>query len=127
MIRGLIVLLTCQLAGEFLVRAVAVPVPGPVVGMVILFVGFTLRPPTPSSPVVTTSDGLLSHLQLLFVPAGAGVIAYLPLIAGAWLPIVGGLVIGWFGALAAAAGAGAGMLHLQRRWASRRAGSGDVR
>jgi holin-like protein len=127
MIRGLIVLLTCQLAGEFLVRAVGVPVPGPVVGMVILFVGFTLRSPTPSSPVVTTSDGLLSHLQLLFVPAGAGVIAYLPLIAGAWLPIVGGLVIGWFGALAAAAGAGAGTLHLQRRWASRHAGSGDVR
>jgi holin-like protein len=124
MIRGLIVLLTCQLVGEFLVRAFGAPVPGPVVGMVILFIGFTLRPPAPSSPVVATSDGLLNHLQLLFVPAGAGVIAYLPLIASSWLPIVGALVIGWFGALAAAAGAGAGTLHLQRRSGSARVGSG---
>ena len=121
MIRGLLVLLSCQLIGEFVVTSLGVPVPGPVVGMVILFVALRLRRPGPRSSVVKTADGLLSHLQLLFVPAGAGVVAYLPLLAGAWLPILGALIIGWLAALVTTAGAGVGSLWLDQRLKQRRA------
>ena len=121
MIPGLLVLLVCQLVGEFLVTALGVPVPGPVVGMVILFVLLRVRRPGPRSAVVKTADGLLAHLQLLFVPAGAGVVAYLPLLAGAWLPILGGLVLAWLAALATTAGAGVGSLWLDQRLKQHRA------
>ena len=116
MIRGLIVLLVCQLVGEFLVTLSSAPIPGPVVGMVILFLALRIRRPSSKSAVVKTADGLLSHLQLLFIPAGAGVVAYLPLLASSWLPIVGGLVIGWLAALLSTAGAGLATLRLQTRY-----------
>jgi putative effector of murein hydrolase LrgA (UPF0299 family) len=121
MIRGLLVLLICQLIGEFVVTSLGVPVPGAVVGMVILLIALRIRRPGPRSSVVKTADGLLSHLQLLFVPAGVGVVAYLPLLAGAWLPILGALVIGWLAALVTTAGAGVGSLWLDQRLQQRRA------
>ncbi len=43
MITGLTWLLACQLAGELVVRLLDVPVPGPVVGMLILFVLLRVR------------------------------------------------------------------------------------
>lgn len=121
MVRGLLVLLACQLVGEFVVTTLGVPVPGPVVGMVILLVALKVRRPGPRSPVVKTADALLSHLQLLFIPAGAGVVACLPLLAPSWLPIVGGLVVGWLAALVMTAGAGVATLGIDAR--SKRAAS----
>ena len=115
MVRGLLILLLCQLVGEFVVTALGAPVPGPVVGMVILFIALRIRRPTSKSSVVKASDGLLDHLQLLFIPAGAGVVAYLPLLGSAWLPIVGGLVVAWLAALVTTAGAGTASLRLHDR------------
>jgi holin-like protein len=115
MIRGLLVLLVCQLGGQFVVTMASAPVPGPVVGMVILFIVLRVRRPGPRSAVVKTADTLLGHLQLLFIPAGAGIISYLPLLARSWLPIVGGLVLGWLAALAITAAAGVGTLRLESR------------
>jgi holin-like protein len=120
MVRGLLVLLVCQLAGELIVNTLGVPVPGAVVGMVILLVALRVRRPSSRSPVVKTADSLLGHLQLLFIPAGAGVVAYLPLLAHAWLPIVGGLVVGWLAALVITACAGVGSLWLDDRLKRRR-------
>lgn len=115
MVRGLLVLLVCQLLGEFLVKALGVPVPGAVVGMVILLVALKIRRPGPKSPVVKTADSLLTHLQLLFIPAGVGVVAYLPLLARSWLPIAGGLVVGWLAALVLTAAAGVATLRVDAR------------
>jgi len=116
MITGFIVLLVCQIIGDFAVRALDVPVPGPVVGMVMLFVVLQLRRPGRDSGVVRAADGLLRHLQLLFIPAGVGIIQYLPVLAGAWLPVAAGLVISWFAVLVVTAGAGVGTLQLERRF-----------
>jgi holin-like protein len=127
MIRGLIVLLVCQLIGEFLVTLVDIPVPGPVVGMVILFIGLRIHRPHAKSGVVRVADGVLSHLQLLFIPAGAGVIQYLPLLGQAWLPIVGGLVVSWLAALVSTAGAGVATLRLQSRLRAAAAPAEDLR
>ena len=73
MITALAALLVSQLAGEALVRLASLPIPGPVVGMILLFVVMLTRTPLPPT-LGETADGLLRHLSLLFVPAGTGVI-----------------------------------------------------
>lgn len=76
MLHALATFLVCQLAGEALVRLVELPVPGPVVGMVILFLLLVWHIELPYS-LDETADGLLKHLSLLFVPAGVGVVQHL--------------------------------------------------
>ena len=95
MLGALTWLLACQLAGEAVTMAAGLPVPGPVVGMALLFAGLLVRrrlrggTDAPQIPVELekTATGLLTHLSLLFVPAGVGVMLYLPLIAEEWLAI----------------------------------------
>ena len=113
MIIGFIALLGCQLVGEFVARVLGVPIPGPVIGMLLLFIVLQLRRPGPAAGVIRAADLLLRHLQLLFIPAGAGVIVYLSLLADSWLPAVGGLVISWFAVLVLTAGVGVGTLRLE--------------
>lgn len=87
------VLLACQAAGELFVAATGAPVPGPVVGMVLLFLGLVVHGRIPEG-LERVTRGLLSHLSLLFVPAGVGVIASFDVIGPALLPIVIAVVLG---------------------------------
>ena len=95
MIASLSVILICQLIGEAAVRALRVPVPGPVVGLALLFVilimrdHFTVlaRGPLRENAVEGTAKGMLAHLSLLFVPAGVGVVQQLDLLATRGLAI----------------------------------------
>jgi putative effector of murein hydrolase LrgA (UPF0299 family) len=116
MITGFIILLVCQLVGDFTAHALDIPIPGPVVGMVLLFVVLQIRRPDSHAGVVRAADGLLRHLQLLFIPAGVGIIQYLPVLAGAWLPVAAGLVVSWLAVLLVTAGTGVGTLRLERRF-----------
>ena len=100
MITGLTWLLGCQLVGEVLVRLTGVPLPGPVVGMVLLFVLLRVRRAGDDATVVRAADGLLRHLQLLFVPAGVGVVVYAATIRDHALPLVVALVVSWLLGLA---------------------------
>jgi len=93
-------LIGCQLAGEVIVRLADVSVPGPVVGMLVLFVLLQLRRSGDDATVVRAADGLLKHLQLLFIPAGVGVIVYLDTIRDNAVPIVGAMLVSWFLGLA---------------------------
>jgi putative effector of murein hydrolase LrgA (UPF0299 family) len=88
----LTLILCCQLAGELLVVALGIPVPGPVVGMVILFVGLLVAGSIPDG-LATVADALLSHLSLLFVPAGVGIIVHFGLIGTDAVPISVALVV----------------------------------
>ena len=47
MIQGFLILLVCQLVGELIVTAASVPIPGSVVGMVLLLVGLIVRGEVP--------------------------------------------------------------------------------
>jgi putative effector of murein hydrolase LrgA (UPF0299 family) len=78
-LRGLAWLLALQSAGELLARGLHLPFPGPVIGMVLLLVALRWEPVR--TPVAACADFLLSHLSLLFVPVGVGVIVHLPLLA----------------------------------------------
>ncbi len=102
MIESLTVLLVCQLAGEVIARASGIPLPGPVIGMAILFLGLMIRGGVPE-PLQQTTKAILDHLSLLFVPAGVGVMLYLPLIADEWLPISSAIIVGTLVTIAATA------------------------
>jgi holin-like protein len=86
MIESFAVLLVCQLIGEILVTAAHLPVPGPVVGMLLLFIGLLVRGTVPEV-LARTAGALLQHLSLLFVPAGVGVMLHLELLADQWAAV----------------------------------------
>ncbi len=81
MIPAVTILLVCQLIGETLARGLALPVPGPVLGMALLLAG-CLAVPRIAQIVMPTAQGILAHLSLLFVPAGVGVISHLDILGG---------------------------------------------
>ncbi len=100
-VSGLTWLLACQLVGEVVVHALDAPVPGPVVGMVVLLLVLVVRRPPEGSSVHRAADALLPHLQLLFVPAGVGVVLYGAVLRQDGPAIVVALVVSWLLGLAA--------------------------
>ena len=105
MIQSFALLLICQLLGETVSRGFALPVPGPVLGLVLLFVGLQLLARRDGSAAAKldetdlgrTAGGLLQSLALLFVPAGAGVVQHLGLLGqhgpGLALALLGSTVL----------------------------------
>jgi len=90
---ALAALLVCQLAGEVVVRGLSLPLPGPVVGMALLFILMLVRTPLPKA-LGGTVDGLLKHLSLLFVPAGVGVVQHISMLGRDGLQLIAVVVLG---------------------------------
>ncbi|MCX5495622.1 CidA/LrgA family protein [Kaistia dalseonensis] len=88
MIQAIGILLVCQLAGEIIARGLGLSVPGPVIGLVLLFAGLVVlgarsrsgEARIEGSALDSVSTGLLREFGLFFIPAGAGVIQYLGLV-----------------------------------------------
>lgn len=93
MLQAFTTLLGLQLLGEILARALHLPLPGALVGMLLL-AALLLRRGEPPAWLEPAAQGLLRHLGLLFVPAGVGIIAYTDLLARAWLPLLLTLLLG---------------------------------
>lgn len=91
-LNGVTLLLIYQLIGEFSVLWLRIPVPGPVLGMILLFLTLMLRKRSGES-LDSASSALLNHLSLLFVPAGVGMMVHFDRIANEWLPISVALVL----------------------------------
>ena len=85
-INGLSVLLLYQLMGEVTVRWLGLPVPGPVLGMIMLFISLLIKGSTPSA-LQSSANTILSHLSLLFIPAGVGIMVHFERLQNEWLPI----------------------------------------
>ncbi len=92
MLGALTVLLVFQLIGEVLVQFAGLPIPGPVIGLLLLFLSLCARGSL-AAPLRDTANGLLQHLSLLFVPAGVGVMVHFSRVAGEWLPILAATII----------------------------------
>ena len=101
MIASLSLILLCQLAGEVIVRGLSLPMPGPVVGLLLLLVLLLARDrfkalargPLHNDGVENVSRGLLENLSLLFIPAGVGVVQKLGLVAEHGIAIAAVLAI----------------------------------
>jgi putative effector of murein hydrolase LrgA (UPF0299 family) len=98
MLEALSVVLALQLLGESLSHGLNLPIPGPVIGLFGLFMTWPLLTRL-QGRLDELSTSVLSHLGLLFVPAGVGVSLHLSLIAAWWAPLLLALV----GSLAATA------------------------
>lgn len=84
MIAGLVQLFVFQALGELLSKFALPFIPGPVLGLVLLLLYFSVRQHVPTS-IDEVGSGVLQHLGLLFIPASVGVVLYLPLLqANAW-------------------------------------------
>jgi putative effector of murein hydrolase LrgA (UPF0299 family) len=113
MIRGFLILLLFQLIGETLTRALALPAPGPVVGLALLVAALAAyrewRPfddeALMESDLGRVSSGLLASLSLLFVPAGVGVVQYFGLLREQGVALAAALVVSTLLTLAATVGA----------------------
>ena len=92
MIETLATLLVFQALGEGLAYALSLPIPGPVIGMVLLLMYLMMKDDA-AARLAPTSMELLRHLSLLFVPAGVGIMVHARLIAAEWLPIAVALVV----------------------------------
>lgn len=91
-LQGISLLLIYQLAGEFSVNLLDIPIPGPVIGMLMLFFTLVIRGQS-SKALDSSSSALLSHLSLLFVPAGVGIMVHFDRIINEWLAISIALIL----------------------------------
>jgi holin-like protein len=119
MLQALTALLLFQLAGEALVQFFALPIPGPVIGMALLFAAMSLRPGI-ADRLRESANALLQHLSLLFVPAGVGVMLHARRVAEEWAAIFGSLLVGTVVTISLTALAIRLCIHWQRKRAQRR-------
>ena len=87
MIGAITLLLVFQLLGEVIARGLALPIPGPVIGMALLFAALAVRG-GPATDLRKTAQDMLQHLSLLFIPAGTGVMLHFQRMSDEWLPLL---------------------------------------
>lgn len=102
MLQAIAALFIFQLFGEVLVQWLALPVPGPLIGMMLLFGALVIRGGV-SEGLSQTSNLLLSHLMLLFIPAVAAVMMHFGRVGQEWLPFLAACIGGAAVTLAASA------------------------
>jgi holin-like protein len=99
----LAVLVAFLVVGTLVADGVGLPVPGSVLGMVLLTVALQAGV-VRAEWVRPAADLLLRHMGLLFVPPGVAVMVHAELIRSEWLPILVGsavstiavlLTVGW--------------------------------
>ena len=111
MLQALATLLVFQTIGEVLSYALALPIPGPVLGMALLL-AYLLLNVRAVDALRPTCVELLKHLSLLFVPAGVGVMLHVARIVDEWVPIV----IALLASTALAIAVTALVIHWTSRW-----------
>jgi len=99
MLAAFAVLLLFQCLGEGVVFVLRLPLPGPVAGMLLLVAALIVFPKL-QLLVEQAANALLSHLSLLFVPAGVGIVVAAASGSDHWLAIVASVVVSTLLALA---------------------------
>lgn len=102
-----------QLAGEIAAKGLGLPVPGPVLGMALMFCLLLLRPAV-FGFVAPTARVILANLSLLFVPAGVGVVANLDVLARDGLALAVILVVSTIFAMLVSVGSFLAVQRLMR-------------
>ena len=93
MIQSLALILLLLFVGETVAASVGWPVPGAALGLfgLAVYLGVTGGP---DADLERLFDGLAPNVPMLFVPAAAGVIANLDLLASSWLYVLVAVVLG---------------------------------
>lgn len=101
MLQGAAIILVFQWLGELCSRLLALPVPGPVVGMALLFAALLLRGGEVPEGMRVIGEAVQRHLALLFIPAGVGLMVHYQLLGEQWLAITVALVVSTLAGLVA--------------------------
>ncbi|WP_345816348.1 CidA/LrgA family protein [Paraburkholderia sp. PREW-6R] len=118
MLGALAALLVFQCLGEGVSYFFHLPVPGPVIGMLLLF-GFLMMRPQTADAIEPTALELLRHLSLLFIPAGVGIMVSASRIRGDAVAVIVSVAVSTTLAIAVAALVTRALLRRQNRGATR--------
>jgi holin-like protein len=99
---GLVILVALFFVGDAIAEVARLPLPGSVVGMLILAALLRVRWISVRF-VQPAAELLIRHMTLLFVPAGVGLMVYGDLLAREWVPIVVASTVGTLAVLIAVA------------------------
>lgn len=80
MILALLAIISCQLIGDAVIILTGLPIPGSVVGIVILFTFFVINGGIPAN-IAKVADVFLDNLILFFIPVTAAFLGYYHFIA----------------------------------------------
>jgi putative effector of murein hydrolase LrgA (UPF0299 family) len=87
------VLFLMQIVGEALVRLTGLPMPGPLIGMLLMLATLMAYGRVPAG-LRDACHHMLKHLMLLFIPAVAGIMVYFGTMEGEWIPFLLACVAG---------------------------------
>ena len=99
---GALLLIAASLGGTALARFTHLPIPGAVLGLIMMLGALALYGHVPRGLGVAARC-LIRHLNLFYIPAAVGISAYTRLLYKDLWPIVAALLLGTWLALAAAA------------------------
>jgi putative effector of murein hydrolase LrgA (UPF0299 family) len=91
-INGLLQLLVFQVLGELISKLLLPSIPGPVIGLVVLLGSLIALGSTPPR-LEQVAQAIVQNLGLLFIPASAGVIMFLPMLKENLGAIIAALLI----------------------------------
>ncbi|HZG85022.1 CidA/LrgA family protein [Paenibacillus sp.] len=91
--RGLAILFLFHLAGSAVERIAGAPLPGNVIGLVLLLTALLLGW-VKLEWIEESANFLMKHMLLLFAPIVVGTIQLWPLLRDEWLPIAASLLLG---------------------------------
>ena len=114
-IAAFLLILLCQLSGEITARFFQWSLPGPVLGLIFLFILLLINQRKIPSSLEACENGLLSHLSLFFVPAGVGVVNLFTLLGENFFLIFCVLLVSTLGAIGAGAWCTQKIIQLQNK------------
>jgi holin-like protein len=92
MLQQLVLLMVFQFLGDFSVKTLGIPFPGPLCGMGLLLVYLHVAGGA-SDQLAAVANTLVDHLGLLFVPAGSAIVTYAVLLASEGVAIFTALIV----------------------------------
>jgi len=108
-------LLSCQLLGEITVQGFGLPMPGPVLGLILLVLMLWVIPSL-AKQLRPTTTVILANLSFLFVPAGVGVIGSLEVLSQDGIVLLVILTLSTVLSMLAAVGTFVGVRCATQRW-----------
>lgn len=93
LLNGILILLIFQCLGEALKSSLGLGLPGPVLGMFLLFIGLCINQKIPDSVAKSTST-LIPLLALMFLPATVGLFFLGAGFDSQWPAVIAAVVIG---------------------------------
>ena len=100
MLNSIFTILLFQLIGEFIQKFTEISIPGPVIGLILLFGVLLIRAkyfkehPSIENSLVNFSERFLNYLPLLFIPVGVGVVMHLSLLEENLISVISIIVLG---------------------------------